>query len=82
LKPVIAVKKQLLEHGARISLNPAVILDSRWLQLLVILQVIASRDAVLILKKDYAWKILLKEYVKNLKEHGIKANYAKFLNAI
>ena len=50
--------------GVKMKNKHYVIIIIILLQLLVIVQVFVNKDVVLILKKDYVWKILLKEFVK------------------
>jgi hypothetical protein len=79
-----AARKQKMGHGARIALPQTAIRILGTHQQAAMQQVFAKWDAALIHRKDYAWKILLKKYVRWEQELGLMMKNAilpMFLNA-
>jgi len=68
-------------HGARILWKKTAILITEKLPQAARQLVFAILDAVTTVRKDYAWKILLKEYAMIIMEPGWKTMSAIFLNA-
>ena len=65
------VKKQHMELFVLLMMKQNVILHLGKLQVLVRLHLFVKQDVVMIQKKEFVWKILLKLYVKDKMELGI-----------
>ena len=89
LRFLIAAKKQLMEHGARMLLWISAIAITEKFLLHAKLHLTASLGLVLTARKEYAWRIPLKKYAKTLmvmeislmEEYGLKALQMKYLSA-